>query len=232
MPYREDIPGSMGLHDFLAIEALSASIPSDGNVVEVGSYFGRSAWAWAKSVAPSVKVYCIDPWLGKLKEKETPLPGMMQGPTLEDFKNNLKDCPNVIPIQGFSPEMPWDKSLKPDLVFIDGNHLAPYVDRDIEFWNEQLKPDGILCGHDFRPFDWPDVCEAVIRHSKKLKKPFRIFEKSSIWYIEKGNKQWNKANRETFANRIFLEDMSWQPNEQEIEKIRTLYNKDVLNFLQ
>ncbi len=222
MPYREDIPGYMSGVDLESIEALAACVPKHGCVVEVGSYFGRSAWAWSHSVQPSAKVYCIDPWPG-VKGDQIPSKEKKDA-ALEDFLEFVKDCPNIVPIRGYSPTMPWDKNLKPDVVFIDGNHYAPHVDNDLAFWSAQLKPHGILCGHDFNPQRWPDVCEAVIQLSKSLKKPFRIFEGSTIWYIELGREKLDTQNRELLIGRLVLEDISWKPSEDHISLIQNLYN--------
>lgn len=224
MTYREDIPGYMSTEDLMSIEALASCVPEAGTVVEVGSYFGRSAWAWAHSVRPAVKVYCIDPWPG-IKGDEVPSTKKKEA-ALEEFQDNVKDCPNIIPIKGYSPEMPWDRNLRPDLVFIDGNHFSPYVDNDLAFWAAQLNSHGILCGHDFNPLRWPDVCEAVIRQAGLLKKPFRIFEGSTIWYIELGREKLSPKNREVQIGRIFIEDMSWAPSPLHIQLIQKIYSSE------
>lgn len=209
MVFREDIPGWMNKHDFQAIEALAACIPPQGVVVEIGSYLGRSSWSWAQSVHPSVKVYCIDPW------PDNHLP---------QFKEYVKDCPNIIPIQGSSPTMPWNKDLRPDLVFIDGNHYSPHIENDLAFWTQQLNQNGILCGHDFNPYKWKDVCHAVMQHSEVIKKPFGIFEESSVWYIELGREEFNLENRECLINRLKLEDISWKPTQDDIKHINAKYS--------
>lgn len=213
MPYHEEIAGYMTRADFKALEALAACIPKNGTMVEIGSYYGRSSWAWAQSVHPSVKVFCIDPWEGK---RDPDIPPLNRSASLEEFLENVKDCPNIIPIQGYSPTMPWDPSLKPDLVFVDGNHKAPYVNQDLAFWSKQLHPHGILCGHDFNPWKFPDVCEAAILCAASLKKTLRIFDGSTIWYLELGRQPFH-------ANSVFLEDLSWELSPDKIKIIRGQY---------
>jgi hypothetical protein len=136
MAYREDIFGYMPEIDLISIEVLAACVPERGTVVEVESYFGRSAWAWAHSVRSEVKVFCIDPWPGMKENHDSSK--KMKDASLEEFLANVQDCPNIIPIRGSSPIMPWDKNLRPDLVFIDGNHFYPQVDNDLAFWAAQL----------------------------------------------------------------------------------------------
>ncbi len=220
MPYREDIPGHMYGRDFKAIEALAACVSPHGTVVEVGAYYGRSAWAWAKSVPSSATVYCIDSWEGN---KDDPLPQMDRSASLDEFKEYVKDCSNIIPIQGYSPTMTWDKNLRPDLVFIDGNHLKPHVDNDLAFWSKQLNPHGILCGHDFNPSKWPDVCAAVIQLAKSIKKPFRLFEDNTIWYFELEREEFKVENREVLMSRLLLEEISWQPTPNNILQIQSMF---------
>lgn len=221
MPYKEDIPGYMTRTDFKAVEALAACIPPKGILVEIGSYYGKSSWAWAHSVHPTVKVFCIDPWEGSVSNKAQPPLG--RSASIEEFLDNVKDCPNIVPIKGFSPTMQWDSALRPDLVFVDGNHKAPHVNNDLAFWSSQLHPFGILCGHDFNPWAFPDVCEAAIQCSKSLNKPLRIFDGSTIWYIEMGRENFHPTHYENFQNRIFLEDLSWELTPEKSKIIRSQY---------
>lgn len=213
MPYREDIPGFMPLTDLRVIEALSETVPANGIVVEVGSYFGRSSWAFAKSVDPSVKVYCIDPWIATEEYNAR----------LEDFKEYTKDCSNIIAIKGCSPDIPWPAELKIDLAFIDGNHKSPYVDKDLDHWSKKLSKNGILSGHDFNPKKYPDVCRAVIRASQTLKRPFRIFDDSTIWFLEMGIEDFNWETKKRLSKILHLETMSWQPDETHIKMIQNVY---------
>ncbi|MGK5594324.1 MAG: class I SAM-dependent methyltransferase [Parachlamydiaceae bacterium] len=219
MPYREDIPGYMPKKDLEVIENLAGCLPENSCMVEVGSYYGRSSWAWAKSVPSSCIVYCIDPW---------PHSDLVQGifdASLDDFESYLKDCPNVIPVQGLSPHIPWDDKQFVDLVFIDGNHFSPHVNDDLECWAKRLTPSGILSGHDFNPTRYPDVCEAVIALSKELRWPLRLFSNSTIWYLERGKEPLSSHNRRIVAQRLIVESMCWQPNEAQMEAIRHVYQK-------
>jgi len=64
MAYNLSIPGQITERELWAIETLAKFVPPGGIIVEVGSFLGLSSCAWAKSVHPSVTVYCIDPWDG------------------------------------------------------------------------------------------------------------------------------------------------------------------------
>ena len=48
-----------------------------------------------------------------------------------------------------------------DLVFIDANHSYDYVKKDINIWLPLVKPNGVICGHDYS-YQWKDhVAKAV-----------------------------------------------------------------------
>lgn len=217
MPFREDIPGYMPRKDLEIIEALAACVGENGIVVEIGSYFGRSSWAWAQSVPPSAKVYCIDPW------PDSKLVRGIFDANIEDFKSFVQDCPNILPIQGLSPHVPWPKDRLADVIFVDGNHSSPHVDNDLAFWSDMLKPNGILCGHDFNPYRYRDVCEAVIALSKSKEWPFRIFQDSTIWFFENRQENFPLKNKNMLSQHVILETMSWQPNATHLEVLRRIY---------
>ena len=164
--YNLDIPGWMPECQLQVIEKLAAKIPSESVMVEVGSYCGRSAYCWAKSVDPSVTVYCIDIWdIHRYKPRpnvtlgdDTPMDrdhGRVSSleqvhPSLENFKANTRDCHNIVALQGASPHdfRSWpDQSVS--LVFLDGLHSNPWYQNDLYFWYSKVVPGGIICGDDY-----------------------------------------------------------------------------------
>lgn len=185
MARNEKISGWMPDIDLEYLELLASRVPAHGVIVEVGSFKGRSSWTLAKSCDPSVKVYCIDLWDDAFQVKYTPREGEPSpGSMYEEFLRNVKDCPNLIPIRGNSTEIEWPEDRKADLVFIDGDHSSPQVDKDLDVWVKRLKPHGVLAGHDFKINHFPDVCRAVINLSLRLNLPVKAYGKGSIWAIE------------------------------------------------
>jgi len=39
-----------------------------------------------------------------------------------------------------------------DFVYIDGNHMSPWVDRDLELWYPKVKSGGVFGGHDYHDY--------------------------------------------------------------------------------
>lgn len=189
MPYNDQIPGFMEITSLKILEHLAGRVPPKGVIVEIGSFVGRSSWTIAKSCEPSVTVYCVDSWedayLNPLREHPQ-MAARQQDQTynFDLFKENTKDCPNIVILKGRSTKVPWPDDRQIDFLFIDGWHESPDVDNDIATWLPRLKPGGILSGHDFHVFNYPDVCRAVIAVSKRLEMPIKFFKKSTIWMID------------------------------------------------
>lgn len=168
MPYRTDIPGQVSVDQLQAIECVASLVPEDGVAVEVGSLFGRSSWAWAKSVPASAQVYCIDPWAGNegIRNMEAQY-GVTYG--REQFEAYTADCPNIVPTQGYSPRDFEDWQRPIDLYYEDAVHTDPIFSRNIDHWCGLLKPTGIACGDDYRP-RFGDIKAGVSRLAKKMQR--------------------------------------------------------------
>lgn len=166
MPYNPKIPGQVNSYQLRAIEIVAGLVPENGKMVEVGSLFGASSWCWSKSVDPSATVFCIDPWEGNegVRPIEKRL-GITYG--LDQFKKYTADCPNIVPKQGYSPRdfQDWDEPI--DLYYEDAVHTDPILSQNLEFWVSHLKPDGIVCGDDYRN-RFPDVRRGAERLSRSL----------------------------------------------------------------
>lgn len=166
MAYRSDIPGQISEAQLKAIELVAPLVPRWGTLVEVGSLFGRSSWAWAKSAHPTTRVVCIDPWennagVRSLEETHNIKYGVDQ------FKKYLSDCPNALPLKGYSPNdfQNWTDPI--DLYYEDAVHVNPILDKNLGFWIPKLKLTGIVCGDDYRP-RFADVRAGAERYARIL----------------------------------------------------------------
>ncbi len=179
MPYNTKIPGQVSEFQLRAIEVVASLIPSGGRVVEVGSLFGRSSWAWAKSVDPTVTVHCIDPWEKNLgvRAMERRL-GITYG--LDSFLRFTKDCPNIEAHQGYSPKDFSDWTSEVDLYYEDAVHTDPMLARNLDFWTEKLRPTGIICGDDYRP-RFPDVMAGAERLAERFQR--RLLRVDFFWCL-------------------------------------------------
>lgn len=162
-----------------AIELVAQLVPPNGSIVEVGSLFGASSWAWAKSADPTVTVHCLDPWEKNIGVK--PIEdryGIKYD--LEHFLHYTSDCENIVPHKGYSP-FDFSDWLQPvDLVYEDAVHEDPTLSANLDFWENHLKPTGILCGDDFRG-RFPDVRAAAHRKSDEMNRELIVVE--NFWCL-------------------------------------------------
>jgi predicted O-methyltransferase YrrM len=188
MPFDVTIPGWMGEANLRAIERLAGRVPTLGCIVEVGSFCGRSATAWALS-APNARVHCIDTW--ELNFENLPpdtlrrLPGdksRWRGSAERTFREVVFSLENVVPLKGRSTD-DWDIP-RANLVFLDGDHSERAVSSDLEAWSRRLAEHGLLCGDDFRTEPaWISVVRAVTDFARTRKLHLHVLAGTTIWLL-------------------------------------------------
>ena len=170
--YDTTIDGHMNESELRCIERWASAVPENGVIVEVGSLYGRSAVAWAKSCDPSVNVYCVDAFFD-------PTTGADFYP---QFQENTKDIPNIIPVPNLCPWFPYSRYVDraADIFFIDAAHKNPNDWEIIQFALKNLKSGGLLCGHDYLSM-FPDVKLNVNRLEEMLGKQATFYSGTSLW---------------------------------------------------
>ena len=173
--YDMTIDGHMNEIELQVIERWASAVPENGVIVEVGSLYGRSAVAWAKSCAPSVNVYCVDPFYDPRTDTDYS----------DEFYNNTNDIENLSSIVAVCPYFKYSKYIdKPaDVYFVDATHSNPNDWHIILFGLKNLKTGGLLCGHDYAE-EWPDVVENVKQLEQTLGKPATLYPETSLWSFE------------------------------------------------
>ncbi len=123
-----------------------AKLAADKDVLEIGSYCGRSTICLAQAAK---SVCAVDPFDGRATTAPRD--------TLAEFVGNLVTygvMPKVTTYKGQSDMVVPDIRTTFDLAFIDGNHTQDAVRRDAEMARGKLNPGGLLAFHDYgRPGD-------------------------------------------------------------------------------
>lgn len=146
------------------------------DIVEIGSFMGRSTRALADSTSGIVTA--VDTWAGSDEDEHRKL---LEGKTkdwlYEEFLRNMAGLENVFDIRMPSldaAELCRDEKF--DFIFIDASHDYDNVKADILAWGPLVAPGGTLAGHDFHS-GAPGVMQAV----DELLQGWKLFE--SIWYV-------------------------------------------------
>jgi predicted O-methyltransferase YrrM len=131
------------------------SLPNQANVVEVGSYKGRSTCCLALGCRETKRrVFAIDSFDGG--------PDLPRANLFPDFSQNLLCAGlsrHVEPIVGLSSQVAktWDKTIH--FLFVDGSHQHEDVLADFNGFFPHLVSGGIVAFHDVTE-GWPGVLRA------------------------------------------------------------------------
>lgn len=113
------------------------------NVVEIGSYLGKSTAIIASSLPNHVEFHAIDTWNNDAMTEG-------QKDTWTTFIKNIDPWKHkVIAHKGTSHEISeyWYKPI--DLLFIDADHSYEAVLSDLNDWYKYLRTGGVLLMHDY-----------------------------------------------------------------------------------
>jgi len=175
----------LGTRKFL--KKIVRKTPSDGVIVEVGTWQGKATAVMALvCLGKKRKIYTIDPY----RDYETPSGPMASKAiygayTFEDahkgFNRTFKGVKEVELLHCTSEEAAreWDHGWI-DFLFLDGDLRAGMVRLDLELWVPKIKKGGIASGHDW---DRDSVQEAVkgwlVGKDHKLK----IDKEANVWWF-------------------------------------------------
>jgi len=126
--------------------------PAARCIIEVGSWYGASA-RWFCEYAPAAHVYCIDPWEPYPEILSNPEWAALQPGAYAHFVDNLWEFRDRVHIIRWrTPQGLWacykHLGLKPDLIYVDGDHTAAAVQADV---NMSLRsfPGAAVVGDDW-----------------------------------------------------------------------------------
>lgn len=127
---------------------------STGDIVEVGSYKGKST-CYLAAGAPGRKVYAVDAW--GLKGN---VPGRFRFDLArEAFDRQTAAYPNIVPIQGFSLDVAATWPTRIGLLYLDGDHRYESVLADLEAWSPHCT--GLIVCDDWGTPKNPGVAKAI-----------------------------------------------------------------------
>ena len=160
--------------------------------MEIGVYKGEFS---EKLAAFGGELYSVDPWL-IYQEYGNSRGQKRLDEQCRQATERLSKYPNVTVVRKTSMEALADfedESL--DFVYIDGNHLFPYVAQDMYFWASKIRTGGILCGHDYARFKSHTLLGAC--HAKQIVDAYvQSFDVPNFWVLgEYKYKEGDKRDR-------------------------------------
>ena len=146
----ESVEGHLSSREIRFLALLAAVPTAAGEILEIGSFKGRSTVVLAKAAGliGDEKIYAVDPMTAP-SETDPDLRGAAD--SLTDFRRNIESmgvADRVELYQAFSYELAktWDKTLR--LLWIDGDHTYAGTLLDLEGFAPHLADKGIVAMHD------------------------------------------------------------------------------------
>lgn len=162
----DEVPGCLSREQGLLLCHLARTAPAAGDIVEIGSFLGKST-LWiahgAAAAGADVRVVSIDPHDGHERPAiDAPIPD--GGDTFSTFQENVArfgfaTC--VVPLRQRSRDAgrTWNSPIR--LLWIDGSHDYADVRDDLALFSPHVVPRGFLALHDTGGRHFPGVRKAL-----------------------------------------------------------------------
>ena len=201
-----NIPGWMSETDLTVLTRLARHVPANGNILEVGSFLGRSTHALYYGKPASVQLEVVDTFIisegysADIKDdvdiqgnkdliNEAISIASNTGSWLESFKYCV--TPEVADQLTINVTSSKEYKLTKvfDMVFIDANHYYATAMADIKRF---AGPNTLLVGDDFGP-RYVGIAMALAVMRKEFKGTLIIPENSKIWIMVPATGYWKEV---------------------------------------
>lgn len=191
------VPGWMNYKALTWLSETASSLSPGARWLELGTFCGRSALCVGLSLPPGSCLWICDSFDPRIKwhsqgkkwhdivqhqdwviTNETPLERFMR--TLSYLRSERPDISVRFvnqPTSLISRTVPG-KTL--DVAFVDADHTLQSVISDCAVCEGLLKPEGLLCGHDYGCPRWPDVERTV---NALYTTRVRVVAETTLWYL-------------------------------------------------
>lgn len=123
---------------------LAASCPPSATIVEIGSWHGKSTiWLAGGARLAGGRIVAIDPHQGSFEDPAASTLGILKANLANAGVADL-----VTPVVARSQDARDSVADRYDLLFVDGDHTAAGVRRDLEVWLPGLRVGGTVALHD------------------------------------------------------------------------------------
>lgn len=163
MKDKQIIQQATKIEGWLSIEVMDLfirilkTLPEGSNLLEIGSWKGRSTTLLALSMPKNSKLYSLDPFSGSQEHKH--LYGKVD--TFQDYQKNLKanNIENLVyPIKSTTKDLIKNPIKQINFLFIDGSHEYTDVLADFKYWFPLVNDHGWIAFHDYK---WQGVKKVI-----------------------------------------------------------------------
>lgn len=150
------IPGYMSVTELWWLAEAAANLEDGATWAEVGVFTGRSFLAVALALPRNSTLIGVDRWLGTQLRA-----GHRFSDTFEEVVFERSDL-RLMLMKMSSAEAAAELAAKSfDVIFLDADHSEEAIRQDISNWLPNLKPGGLMCGHDYANENYPSVTKVI-----------------------------------------------------------------------
>jgi hypothetical protein len=180
--------GNVNLAELAVLALAAAQVAPDSEIVEIGTFDGRTALNFAVNAPEPAAVVTLDLPAGAatayaIEEAERSLADKPQsGARLRACRPSLRHyAGRVRQVHGDSARYDWSPHLgRAGLVFVDGSHAYDYVRADSETAFRLTMPHGMVLWHDYRV--WPGVTRGLDELERSRSLGLRHIRGTSLVY--------------------------------------------------
>jgi hypothetical protein len=157
-----DVPGWFTYDDlagFLLILRYQSALGISGDVLEIGTYYGRSTCALARGLTGGQRLVVCDPFLGYRSDESGPTEIGLRA--LVHRTNSDLDPDALVIHVALSRDLDLPADLQLRFAHIDGSHDYTDALADLRLAYAQLVPGGVIALDDHDHPQWPDVSAAA-----------------------------------------------------------------------
>lgn len=161
-----DVPGWFNVDDcshFHLILSMQSALGMQGNMLEIGSYHGRSTAVMASCLQAGEKIVVCDAFEGNTDDPYSNRPSpekLLRNITLV---NPQLDSARIVIHACLSNDLVLDDSARFRFVHVDGGHSCEQAFYDLNYCKKYLLPNGIIALDDHCHPSYPGVAEAAQR---------------------------------------------------------------------
>lgn len=151
-------------------------------VIELGIWKGRT-FLHLLTHCPETQVYGVDSWCHRPDNADVPGGETYESWDMIGLEAHVRKCAKVfgsratiLKTDTASAALDFEDETF-DLVFIDADHSAGGVSRDIDSWASKVRSGGYVTGHDI---DWPTVKEVI-----EVRYPEYQVGPDNVWWVQK-----------------------------------------------
>ncbi|MFD3266105.1 class I SAM-dependent methyltransferase [Phenylobacterium ferrooxidans] len=182
------VPGYLSWHEGFTLLSLAEVWPVEGDIVEIGSFKGKSTCFLAQGALRSGrgKVHAVDHFRGSPEHQkgghEETAEIVESGSTYEQFRANLaafglSEVVEAIVSGSQEAAAAWSGSAR--MVFIDGDHSCQGTKGDFEAWFPHVTETGLICFHDYQNSHYLDGVTRFIEEEVNVHPNMRFLHRAN-----------------------------------------------------